>query len=196
MMPSQDETCELLAAWSSGDEAALEKLMPRVYDELRRKARHYLSAERPGHTLQATALIHEAYLKLAGQPSKPWQNRAHFLAVASQAMRYILVDYARSRSCAKRSAGLQQVTWDDGAMVSTESTAELLALDDALNNLAKIDPRKSRVVEMRYFGGSTVEEIAESLHLSRITVLRDWRLARAWLKRELSAPGTPEDGGT
>ena len=186
MVPSADQVSELLVALSNGDQGALDKLMPLVYDELRRIAGRYMSHQPPGHTLQTTALIHEAFLKLVGQPEKRWQNRAHFLGVAAQAMRHILVDYARSRNRAKRGGGVQLVSLDETAVISDESSFELVALDDALRRLADVDPRKSRVVEMRYFGGLSVDETSEVLKVSPDTVMRDWRLARTWLRRELS----------
>jgi RNA polymerase sigma-70 factor, ECF subfamily len=186
MTPSQDDVTQLLIAWSNGDRAALDKLMPLVYEELRRRARQYMSRQQPDHTLQTTALIHEAFLKLVNQPEKRWQNRAHFLGVAAQAMRHILIDYARSRECAKRGGAGHLVSLEEGAVVSVERAAELVALDDALSRLEDIDPRKARVVEMRYFGGLTVAEISQVLKVSPDTVLRDWRLARTWLRRELS----------
>jgi RNA polymerase sigma-70 factor, ECF subfamily len=186
MTSSQDDVTQLLIAWSNGDRAALDKLMPLVYEELRHRARQYMSRQRPGHTLQTTALIHEAFLKLVHQPEKRWQNRAHFLGVAAQAMRHILIDYARSRQCDKRGGAGLLVSLEEGAVVSAERAAELVALDDALSRLEDIDPRKARVVEMRYFGGLTVAEISQVLKVSPDTVLRDWRLARTWLRRELS----------
>jgi RNA polymerase sigma factor (TIGR02999 family) len=186
---SQSEVTQLLVSWSNGDQAALDKLMPLVYDELRRTARHYMSGQPPGHTLQTTALIHEAFLKLVGHPEKHWQNRAHFLGVAAQAMRHILVDYARSQQCAKRGGAVQLVSLEEGGVVPIERAAELVALDEALRRLAEIDPRKGRVVEMRYFGGLSVEETAEVLGISLDTVMRDWRLAKTWLRRELSDTG-------
>ena len=186
MPPLQSEVTQLLVAWSNGDQASLDKLMPLVYDELRRTARHYMSGQLPGHTLQTTALIHEAFLKLVGQREKHWQNRAHFLGVAAQAMRHILVDYARSQHCAKRGGAVQLVSLEEGGVVQVERAAELVALDEALSRLAEIDPRKGRVVEMRYFGGLSVEETAEVLGISPDTVMRDWRLAKTWLRRELS----------
>ena len=186
MVPSADQVSELLVALSNGDQGALDKLMPLVYDELRRIAGRYMSHQRPGHTLQTTALIHEAFLKLVGQPDKRWQSRAHFLGVAAQAMRHILIDYARSRHRGKRGGGAQLVALDETAVMSDEPSFELIALDDALRRLAAVDPRKSRVVEMRYFGGLSVEETSEVLRVSPDTVMRDWRLARTWLRRELS----------
>ena len=186
MSHSPNEVTQLLIAWSNGDQAVLDKLMPLVYDELRRIAKPYMSRQPSGHTLQTTALIHEAYLKLVGQPGKHWQNRAHFFGVAAQAMRHILVDYARSRQCAKRGGKMQLVPLDEAAVVSEDRTDELVALDNALRRLAEIDARKSQIVEMRYFGGLGVEETAEVLKVSPDTVMRDWRLAKSWLRRELS----------
>ncbi len=186
MTPAPIEVSQLLHAWSNGDQTARDKLLPLVYGELRQMARRYMEGQRPGHTLQTTALIHEAYLRLVEQPVVQWQNRAHFFGVAAKAMRHILVDYARTKHAAKRGGELQQVSLDEAATVSTERTAELVALDDALQHLGAFDPRKSQVVEMRYFGGLTVEETAEVLHVSPETVARDWRLARTWLLRELS----------
>lgn len=185
MATPQEEVTGLLVAWGNGDYNALQQLMPLVYEELRRKAHYHMSGQPDGHTLQTTELIHEAFLKLVKQPEKHWQNRAHFLAVASQAMRHILVDYARSRQCAKRGGELDIVALDEVAAVSMESAGEMLALDSALTRLSALDPRKSRVVEMRYFGGLTVEEIAGVLGVSPQTVMRDWRLARTWLRREI-----------
>jgi RNA polymerase sigma factor (TIGR02999 family) len=165
--------------------------MPLVRDELRRLARHYMRRQRPGHTLQTTALINEAYLRLVDQKA-PWQNRAHFFGVAAQAMRHILVDYARARHAAKREAGEQVVSLEEAAGVSREPTAELVALDDALQSLAEVDPRKSQVVVLRYFGGLSVAETAEVLRVSPETVTRDWRLAKTWLLRELSKTTTSD----
>lgn len=183
---SQGDVTQLLTAWSNGDTAALDRLMPFVYDELRRRARQYMSGQRPGHTLRTTDLAHEAFLKLVQHPEKHWQNRAHFLAVAAQAMRHILVDYARSRQCAKRGRAVQLIPLDECTLVSAERAAELVALDDALKRLAKLDPRKSLVVEMRYFGGLSIDDAAKVLNLSPETVARDWRMAKTWLRRELN----------
>lgn len=185
MTPSQDDVTELLIAWSNGDRAALDKLMPLVYDELRRRARQYMSAQAPNHTLQTTALIHEAFLKLVHQADKRWQNRTHFLAVAAQAMRHILIDYARSRKCAKRGSTEPLASFDENEAITVERASELVALDDALGRLEEIDPRKASVVEMRYFGGLTVEEISDVLKVSPETVMRDWRLAKSWLRQEV-----------
>lgn len=186
MTPTPAEVSQLLRDWSNGDKTAFDKLMPLVYAELRRMARRYMDRRQVAHTLQTTALIHEAYLRLVDQQEVHWQNRAHFFAVAATAMRHILVDHARTRQAAKRGGGIQQVTLDEAAIVSVEQAAELVALDDALQSLAAFDPRKSRVVELKYFGGLTVEETAEALQVSPETVARDWRLARTWLLRELS----------
>jgi RNA polymerase sigma factor (TIGR02999 family) len=173
-------------AWGKGDPAALEELTPVVYDELRRLAQHYMGNERGGHTLQATALVNEAYLKLVDIHKVQWQNRAHFFAMSARLMRRILVDSARSRNYQKRGAGAKQVTLGEGLLVA-EPGRDLVALDDALHELAKVDERRSKVVEMRFFGGLTVEETAEALSVSVDTVMRDWKLAKAWLLRELKA---------
>ena len=185
MTPSPEEVSQLLVAWSNGDQAALDKLMPLVYDELHRLAKRYMARQQPGHTLQTTALIHEAYLRLVGQPAKRWQNRAHFFAVAAQAMRHVLVDYARSRHYAKRGGGARAVSLDEAAVVSEERAAELIAVDEALTDLAALHPRQSQVVELRFFGGLSVEETAEVLKVSPDTVRRDWRMAKAWLYNQL-----------
>jgi RNA polymerase sigma-70 factor (ECF subfamily) len=188
--PSQ-EISQLLRAWSEGDRTALDKLLPLVYDELRRMARRHMDRQQAGHTLQTTALIHEAYLKLIDQKEAHWRNRAHFFGVAAKAMRSILVDYARASHAAKRGGEAVLVSLDEAAVASDERAAELVALDDALASLAAIDRRKCQVVELRYFGGLSVEETAEVLKVSVETVARDWRLARTWLLRELSkAPPT------
>ena len=183
---SSPEITALLAAWGNGDQAALDLLMPLVYDELRRMAHRYLGRERVGHTLQSAALVNEAYLKLLGERQMDWQNRAHFFAVAAQAMRQILVDYARTRNRDRRGGGAQRVSLVEALSVASEETAELVALDDALNGLAAFDERKSKVAELRFFGGLSVEETAEVLHVSSVTVMREWRLAKAWLYRELN----------
>jgi RNA polymerase sigma factor (TIGR02999 family) len=183
--PSQ-EISQLLRAWSEGDRTALDKLVPLVYDELRRMARRYMNRQQAGHTLQTTALIHEAYLKLIDQNDAHWRNRAHFFGVAAKAIRSILVDYARASHAAKRGGEALLVSLDEAAVASDERSAELLALDDALEGLAAFDRRKCQVVELRYFGGLSVEETAEVLKVSVETVARDWRMARAWLLRELS----------
>lgn len=186
MSSSTNEVSQWLMDWSKGDQEALHKLMPVVYDELRIMARRYMARQNPGHSLQATALIHEAFLKLIGQEDKSWQSRAHFYGVAAQAMRHILVDYARSRQYAKNGGGAYHAPLDEAVHVSKERAAEIVALDDALSVLARVDSRKCRVVELRYFAGLSVEETADALHISPITVMRDWSMARAWLRRELS----------
>jgi RNA polymerase sigma-70 factor, ECF subfamily len=183
----------LLLAWGRGDETALDQLIPLVHDELHQLARRHMAGERPGHTLQATALVNEAYLRLIEVKQVRWQNRAHFFAMASRVMRRILVDAARARGYQKRGGGAETVSLDEALLVSGEPRQDLIALDDALNALAAFDLRKSRVVEMRFFGGLSVEETAEALHLSTDTVMRDWRLAKVWLVRELS--GEPLEGG-
>jgi RNA polymerase sigma factor (TIGR02999 family) len=190
MTNSPQQITQLLVAWSDGDQAALNQLMPLVYGELRRMARRYMAGQSPGHTLQTTALIHEAYLKLVGQKEQRWQNRAHFFGVAAQAMRHILVDYARARHAAKRGGQAQAFSLDEAALVTKDQTAEMVALDDALNSLLEIAPRQSRVVELRYFGGLSVEETAEVIKVSAETVTRDWRMAKAWLLRELQPSET------
>jgi RNA polymerase sigma-70 factor, ECF subfamily len=176
----------LLLAWARGDETALDQLMPLVHDELRRLARRHMARERVGHTLQATALVNEAYLRLIEVNQMRWQNRAHFFAMASRVMRRILVDAARARGYRKRGAGAEKVSLDEALVVSAEPRQDLIALDDALNALAAFDLRKSQVVEMRFFGGLSVDETAEALRVSADTVMRDWRLAKVWLLRELS----------
>jgi len=183
--PSPHEITELLVAWGGGDESALDRLMPIVYDELRRLAHRYMSHERPGHTLQTTALVNEAYLRLVGWREVQWQNRAHFFAVSAQMMRRILVDFARDRKYLKRGGGALRVSLADAASLTEQRGADLVALDEALNALAEVDRRKAQVVEMRFFGGLSVEEVAEVLKVSKETVIRDWRLAKVWLLREL-----------
>jgi RNA polymerase sigma-70 factor (ECF subfamily) len=182
----------LLRAWGKGDEGALERLIPLVHQELRRVARHCMAGERKGHTLQATALINEAYLRLVDAQQVDWQDRTHFVAVAARLMRRILVDFARARRYQKRGGGAVQVTLDE-AMLVLERGRDLVALDEALEALAKFDERKSRVIELRFFGGLSVEETATVLGVSADTVMRDWRLAKAWLMREMKS-GTPEGG--
>ena len=180
----------LLQAWSGGDKSALDKLAPIVYDELHRLARHYLRGERTGHSLQATALVNEAYMRLVDYKRMRWENRAHFFAVSAQLMRRILVDHARRHNL-KRGAGLQYVSLDDTAVIGADRGEDLVALDDAIQALARMDPRKAQVVEMRFFGGLSVEETAEVLKVSAVTVMRDWSTARAWLYREMSG-GAPD----
>ena len=184
--PSTHEVTQLLLDWSDGDQAAFDALMPLVYDELRQMARRFMSRERPGHTLQTTALVNEAYLRLVDQKRVHWQNRAHFFAVAAQAMRRILIDYARKQRYAKRGGGAPKISLEETAVMSQERAADLVALDEALTTLASIDPQQSRVVELRFFGGLTIEETAEVLRLSVDMVKREWATAKAWLSREMS----------
>lgn len=176
---------QLLAAWSGGEETAFAELLPLVQAELRRLAHHYLRGERAGHVLQTTALVNEAYLRLIKQPDRDWEGRRHFYALSAKIMRDLLVDFARQREQVKRGGGLQVVDLDEAATISVERTAELVALDDALQTMAQRDPRQCQVVELRYFGGLSVEETAAILHVSPITVMRDWNMAKAWLQREL-----------
>jgi RNA polymerase sigma-70 factor, ECF subfamily len=174
----------LLTRWSSGEKAALDELIPLVYPELRRLARVYMARENSGHTLQTSALINEAYLRLVNQQDIEWQNRAHFFAVAAQVMRHILVDHARKYRYGKRGGGKEHIPLDELAVACDERATELIALDDALTHLASIDSRKSQIVELRFFGGLTVEETAEVMKLAPITIMREWRAAKAWLARE------------
>ena len=190
MSPSPHEVTQLLEAWSQGDKAALDQLTPLVHEELRHLAHRYMRRERAGHTLQTTALVNEAYLRLVDQKQVRWQNRAHFFAVAAQVMRHILIDHARTRGRDKRGGEAQHVSLDEAEAMSSARAAELLALDEALNELAKIDERRSKVVELRYFGGLSIEETAEVLKVKPITVSRDWRWAKAWLFRALQPAET------
>lgn len=176
----------LLTQWSQGDEHALDELTPLIYKDLRRLASYLLRGERPQHTLQPTALVNEAYLRLASDNKIPWQNRNHFFAVAARVMRHILVDYARFHQRAKRGGGVTLLPIDEVFVFAPEASSDLLALNDALDRLGQLDPRKARVVELRFFGGLTVEETADVLQLSPNTILRDWNMAKAWLKREIS----------
>ncbi len=187
---STHEVTRLLREWRGGNEAALEQLMPLVYDELRRLARRYMAAEQSGHTLQTTALVHEVYLRLVDAKGVDWQNRAHFYALCARLMRRILIDFARSRNYQKRGGQIPHIQLEEAATVSMVVGSELLALDEALKELAALDPRKSEVVELRFFGGLTAEEIAATLQVSPETVMRDWKLAKAWLLRELSPGGS------
>ena len=189
--PPCGEVSGLLRAWGDGDRGALDRLTPIVYDELRRLASRYMRGERPGHSLQTTALVNEAYLRLVDYRGMQWQDRAHFFAVSAQLMRRILVDHARRHNL-KRGGGVQHVSFEDTAEVGSDRAADLLALDDALDALARVDPRKVQVVEMRYFGGLSVEETADVLKVSPVTVMRDWSTAKAWLYRELG--GRTSDG--
>jgi RNA polymerase sigma-70 factor (ECF subfamily) len=184
--PSQQEVTQLLKDWSGGDEGALAKLIPLVQPELHRLAQHYMSRERVSHTLQTTALLNEAYLRLVDDPTRNWQNRTHFVAATAQLMRRIMVDHAREHRSLKRGGGALKVSLDDAALVTETRSKELLALDEALERLAAQDPRKSQIVELRYFGGLTVEETAAFLKLSDRTVKREWRMAKVWLYRALS----------
>lgn len=192
MAQDQGQVTELLVEWSAGNKQALDRLMPLIYDELRQLARRYLSRERQSHTLQTTALVNEAYMRLVDQTRVHWQNRAHFFGIAAQMMRRILIDHARSHLYAKRGGGVDPISLDDVPVVTEERAADLVALDDALTCLADSDPRKSRVVELRFFGGLTNEEIAEVLSISVNTVTRDWTFARAWLLREMKGAGSGE----
>ena len=191
--PSTHEVTALLLAWNKGDETALAKLTPLVYQELHRLARAYMGRERAGHTLQTTALVNEAYLRLIDSSRVRWQNRAHFFAISAQLMRRILVDFARSRNYQKRGGEMPRVSFSEAFEVAEEQEADLVALDEALTALAKVDPRKSQVIELRFFGGLGVEETGEVLQVSADTVMRDWRLAKMWLLREISKEG--KDGG-
>jgi RNA polymerase sigma factor (TIGR02999 family) len=186
--PESSETTQLLRAWAGGGRGALEQLTPRVYDELRRIAGHFMQDERPGRTVQTTALVHEAYLKLIDVANVDWQCRAHFFAISAQIMRRILLDQARRRVAAKRGGATPRVNLDEIPDIGSGRAREMIALDDALNALAKVDPRKARVIEMRFFAGLSVDETAEVLDVSSDTVKRDWKLARAWLLAELGGP--------
>jgi RNA polymerase sigma factor (TIGR02999 family) len=188
-LTAPSEITGLLLAWSDGDREALERLLPLVERELHRLARHFMRRENPGHTLQTTALVNEAYFKLVDQRSVRWQNRAHFFAIAAQIMRRILLNYARDRHRAKRGGHAVQVSLSEVAVIGEERSAELIALDEALERLAEFDERKARVVELRHFGGLTAAEVAEVLGVSVITVERDWRAAKAWLAREVASDG-------
>jgi RNA polymerase sigma-70 factor, ECF subfamily len=179
------EATELLRAWRRGDRTALDRLVLLVHQELRRLARRYLMRERPGHSLQTAALVNEAYMRLVDYRRMEWQDRAHFLAVSAQLMRRILVEHARRHNL-KRGGGVQHVSLEEAAVVSADRAKELVGLDDALQELARIDPRKVQVVELRFFGGLSVEEIAEALRVSSVTVMRDWTSAKAWLYREMT----------
>jgi len=185
MPEASSETTQLLRAWAGGDENALDRLTPRVYAELRRIAGRLMQGERPGRTIQATALVHEAFLKLVDIDNVDWQHRAHFFAISAQVMRHILLDRARRSRAAKRGGAAERMNLDEAPDVAAVRARELIALDDALNALAKVDSRKSRVVEMRFFGGLSVEETAAVLKVSPDTIVRDWKLARAWLLAEM-----------
>jgi RNA polymerase sigma factor (TIGR02999 family) len=186
MEPSAShDVTQLLVAWSNGDQAARDQLMSVVYDELHRLARRYMRRESPGHTLQTSALVNEAFLRLVDQHNVHWQNRAHFFGIAAQMMRRILVDYARGRSSTKRGAGVPTFTLDEGLIVSDERSAEVVAVHEALEQLSQFDPRKGQIVELRFFGGLSIEETADILGVSTGTVMRDWTLAKAWLRRQM-----------
>jgi RNA polymerase sigma factor (TIGR02999 family) len=178
---------ELLLNWRQGDQDAREQLIPLVYGELRRVARRYLRQERPDHTLQSGALVHEVYLRLLGQKTPQWESRAHFFAVAAQLMRHILVDHARSRNAAKRGAGVPRLALDEQMAPPQSRNLDLLALDDALNRLSELDPQQSKLIEVRFFGGLSIEETAVVLNISPATVKREWTTARAWLQREMKS---------
>jgi RNA polymerase sigma factor (TIGR02999 family) len=183
--PRPGEVSAILRAWSDGDQGALDRLTPIVYEELRRLARRYMRRERPGHSLQISALVNEAYMRLVDYKRMQWQNRAHFFAVSAQVMRRILVEHARRRNL-KRGGAVPHVSLDDTLLVRDPAATDLVALDDAMNALARLDPRKVRVVEMRFFGGLSVDETAAVLNVSPVTVMRDWSSAKAWLYRELT----------
>ena len=187
---TQKSVTQLLAAWGSGDQAALDQLVPLVYRELRRIARGHLARERAGHTLQTTALVNEAYLRLVDQKQTRWQNRAHFFAISAQLMRRILVDYARRRQYQKRGGGTPQVTLAEAEVLTDEKAPDLVALDEALKSLAEIDPRRSQVVELRFFGGLSINEAAEVMKVSPTTLERDWTIAKAWLHKTLMSDGS------
>ena len=187
MKTSSHEVTQLLMDWGNGNQAAAEKLMPLVYEELHRLAHQYMNKERPGHTLQTSALVNEAYLRLIDQKEVYWQNRAQFFGIAAQMMRRILVDYARSRHYQKRGGDARQVELDEAMIVSQERAADVIALDDALRSLAEFDARKSQIVELRFFGGLSIEETAQALAVSPGTVMRDWTLAKAWLRKEMTS---------
>jgi RNA polymerase sigma factor (TIGR02999 family) len=186
MSETTQQVTRLLREWSNGDESALEQLTPLVYGELRRLAGRYLRKERPDHTLQSTALVHEAFIRLVDQRDVKWQNRAHFFGVAAQMIRRILVDHARGRQATKRGSGAPKLSLDEALATPERKDLDILALDDALNSLAKIDPQQARIVELRFFTGLTVEETAEVLGISPATVKRDWVTAKAWLYRDIS----------
>jgi RNA polymerase sigma factor (TIGR02999 family) len=182
----QHEVTQLLIDWSNGDKTALDKLMPLIHEELRRLAHHYMSRERSGHTLQTTALVNEAYLRLVNRTGVHWQNRAHFFAIAARSMRSILVDHARGLAYAKRGGGATKIALDEAMIVSQERAAEVVALDETLSILTEIDPKQGRIVELRFFGGLTIEETAEVLDLSPATIKREWTTAKAWLYQQLN----------
>lgn len=185
MKVSSNEITQLLSDWRKGDQSAIQKLIPLVHNELRRIAHKYMKQENPGHTWQTTVLLNEAYLRLVGKKDLQFESRAHFFALAAQIMRHLLVDHARASRAAKRGGGSRHVSLDETAVLSEDKTAELLDLNEALNKLSQMDPRKSQIVELRYFAGLSVEETGEVLGISPITVKREWAKAKAWLYREL-----------
>lgn len=187
MEPSPHQVTQLLVAWGNGDAIARDQLMLLVYEELHRLAHRYMKRESPGHTLQTSALVNEAFVRLVDQKSVRWQNRAHFFGIAAQMMRRILVDYARSRNFAKRGGGAVQISLDEALIVSDERSAEVVNVHEALERLAEFDARKSQIVELRFFGGLSIDETAEVLSVSPGTVMRDWTLAKAWLRREITS---------
>jgi len=187
-----DQITQLLADWSDGDKSALDRLTPLIYEELRRLAHHYMRRERPGHTLQTTALVNEAYVRLINRKNIDWQNRDHFFAIAAQLMRTILVDHARRHGYSKRGGGARRISLNEAAVVSQDRTAEVVELDEALTRLAVFDPQQSRIVELRFFGGLTIKQTADVLGLSPATIKREWSTARAWLFRELDVSETDD----
>lgn len=187
MTASPNEVTQLLVKWGNGDELARDQLMPLVYEELHRLAHRHIRNERPGHTLQTSALVNEAFVRLVDQKDVHWQSRAHFFAIAAQMMRRILVDYARNRRYAKRGGDARQVTLNEDLIVTDQRSADVIALDEALSDLANFDDRKSKVVELRFFGGLSIEETAEVLAVSPGTVMRDWTLAKAWLRKAMTS---------
>ena len=192
MLDSREDVTRVLEQMKQGDERAADKLLPLVYDEFRALARHYLAQERGDHTLQPTALVHETYMKLVDQTRVDWQSRSHFFAVAAQAMRRILVDHARTRQREKRGGGRARVILDEAVALSPQKNEDVLALDEALEKLAQVSPRQAKVVELRFFGGLSVDEVAEALKVSKRTIEGDWTFARAWLAKELRDIETPE----
>jgi RNA polymerase sigma factor (TIGR02999 family) len=193
MEQNANQVTQLLISLRDGDRSAAQKLMPLVYDEFRALAAHHLAGERKNHTLQPTALVHEAYLRLIDQTRVDWQGRTHFFAIGSQAIRRVLIDHARARARAKRGGGMARVTLDDAVALAPQRDEDLLALDEAMEKLEKLDPRQAKVVEMRFFGGMTVEEVAEALGVSKRTVEGEWTMARAWLLRELTGQTNRDD---
>jgi RNA polymerase sigma factor (TIGR02999 family) len=190
--PTTPQVTQLLIAWGKGDQVARDQLMSLVYEELHRLAHRYMKRESPGHTLQTSALVNEAFVRLVGQKNVRWQNRAHFFGIAAQMMRRILVDYARSRNFAKRGGGAAQISLDEALIVSDERSAEVVSVHEALERLAEFDPRKSQLVELRFFGGLSIDETAQVLNVSPGTVMRDWTLAKAWLRREISSESSAD----